>query len=167
MISFLEVREWYCWHFPELRDLVPDGIAFCRCASLIGDRSTLVTGDERFVQNRKEELEDILGMYFFFWNLFEFFWIFYQLLIYCLAFYYVLNQGEMKKRVPKLSKQPRWANLPTVLPHSTILAHTDSDVNINWKVSMGMDASPIDMLNVVTFTDRMVKLADYRRQLYS
>lgn len=28
---------------------------------------------------------------------------------------------------------------------------------------MGMDASPLDMLNVVTFTERMVKLAEYRR----
>ncbi len=71
VISFLEVREWYCWHFPELRDLVPDGVSFCRCASLIGDRATLFIGDEHFVQNRKHELEDILGTYFF-WNWFEF-----------------------------------------------------------------------------------------------
>ncbi len=41
--------------------MVPDGIAFCRCASLIGDRATLVNGDEGFVQRKKEELEDILG----------------------------------------------------------------------------------------------------------
>jgi hypothetical protein len=31
------------------------------------------------------------------------------------------------------------------------------------KVSMGMDASPLDMSNVVTFTERMVKLAEYRK----
>ncbi len=50
--------------------------------------------------------------------------------------------------------------------YSSPRQHGD-DVNVNRKVSMGMDASPIDMLNVVAFTDRMVKLANYRRQLYS
>eukprot|EP01084_Bolivina_argentea_P137893 242861_1 len=105
----MRVREWYCWHFPELRDLVPDGVSFCRCASLIGDRATLFTGDEHFVQNRKHELEDILG-----------------------------GDEEKSAEIIKAAK-----------------------------VSMGMDSSPIDMLNVVSFTDRMVKLANYRRQLYS
>lgn len=33
--------------------------------------------------------------------------------------------------------------------------------------SMGMDASPVDMSNIVTFCDRMVKLAEYRRDLYA
>lgn len=33
--------------------------------------------------------------------------------------------------------------------------------------SMGMDASPVDMSNIVTFSERMVKLAEYRRDLYA
>lgn len=33
--------------------------------------------------------------------------------------------------------------------------------------SMGMDASPVDMTNIVTFSERMVKLAEYRRDLYA
>lgn len=33
------------------------------------------------------------------------------------------------------------------------------------RTSMGMDASPVDMSNIVTFCDRMVKLAEYRRDL--
>lgn len=33
--------------------------------------------------------------------------------------------------------------------------------------SMGMDASPVDMANIVTFCERMVKLAEYRRDLYA
>lgn len=33
--------------------------------------------------------------------------------------------------------------------------------------SMGMDASPVDMTNIVTFCERMVKLAEYRRDLYA
>lgn len=35
------------------------------------------------------------------------------------------------------------------------------------RTSMGMDASPVDMSNVVTFCERMVKLAEYRRDLYA
>lgn len=30
---------------------------------------------------------------------------------------------------------------------------------------MGMDCSEIDMINIVAFTTRMVKLAEYRKQL--
>ena len=33
------------------------------------------------------------------------------------------------------------------------------------KTSMGMDCSDIDMMNIVNFTSRMVKLAEYRKQL--
>lgn len=35
------------------------------------------------------------------------------------------------------------------------------------RTSMGMDASPVDMSNIVSFCDRMVKLAEYRRDLYA
>lgn len=30
----------YCWHFPELRDLVKDNYVFARCAAYIQDRTT-------------------------------------------------------------------------------------------------------------------------------
>ncbi len=33
------------------------------------------------------------------------------------------------------------------------------------KTSMGMECSPIDMINVINFTQRMVRLAEYRKQL--
>ena len=35
------------------------------------------------------------------------------------------------------------------------------------KTSMGMDISEPDLLNVTTFTERMISLATYRKQLYS
>lgn len=35
------------------------------------------------------------------------------------------------------------------------------------RTSMGMDASPVDMSNIVVFCERMVKLAEYRRDLYA
>lgn len=35
----MRVREWYCWHFPELRELVKDNYMFARCAAYIKVRS--------------------------------------------------------------------------------------------------------------------------------
>jgi hypothetical protein len=32
---------------------------------------------------------------------------------------------------------------------------------------MGMDCSEVDMINIVSFTTRMVKLAEYRKQLHA
>jgi RNA processing factor Prp31 len=37
----MRVREWYCWHFPELRELVKDNYVFARCAAYIQDRTQL------------------------------------------------------------------------------------------------------------------------------
>jgi len=37
----MRIREWYCYHFPELREIVKDNYLFARCAAFIQDRSTL------------------------------------------------------------------------------------------------------------------------------
>lgn len=31
----MRVREWYSWHFPELKDLVKDNFLFAQCAAFI------------------------------------------------------------------------------------------------------------------------------------
>lgn len=31
----MRIREWYSWHFPELKDLVKDNYMFARCAAFI------------------------------------------------------------------------------------------------------------------------------------
>lgn len=31
----MRVKEWYCWHFPELKDIVSDNFLFARCAAYI------------------------------------------------------------------------------------------------------------------------------------
>lgn len=31
----MRVREWYSWHFPELKDIVKDNFLFAKCASYI------------------------------------------------------------------------------------------------------------------------------------
>lgn len=39
----MRVREWYSWHFPELKNLVKDNVQYARVAAFIGDRNTLNT----------------------------------------------------------------------------------------------------------------------------
>lgn len=97
----MRVREWYCWHFPELRDLVKDNYVFARCASYIQDRASLT----------EEKLEGLTEITF---------------------------DEELSQ---------------------SILAAA--------KTSMGMDTSAFDMGNIVAFTTRMVKLAEYRKQLHA
>ncbi len=97
----MRVKEWYCWHFPELREVVTDNFLFARCASFIKDKS-------RLTDEHVEGLVEILG------------------------------DEDLAKRVVKAARS-----------------------------SMGMDTSEQDMLNIIIFTDRMISLALYRKQLYA
>ena len=97
----MRVREWYCWHFPELKDLVRDNYVFAKCAALIGDRASL---DEA----KQAQLVEKVG-----------------------------NDELLAAQIVKASQH-----------------------------SMGMDCSPVDMVNIMAFTERMVKLAEYRVQLH-
>jgi len=38
----MRVREWYSWHFPELKDVVKDNIMFARAAAVIQDKNSLI-----------------------------------------------------------------------------------------------------------------------------
>lgn len=98
----MRVREWYSWHFPELKDIVKDNFIFAQCAAFIKDKASMteethltglteLTGDETIAQA-------------------------------------ILKAG---------------------------------------KSSMGMDTSDSDMNNIIIFTERMISLALYRKQLYS
>lgn len=97
----MRVREWYCWHFPELREIVSDNFLFARCASFVKDKSRLTD-------------EDVPGLV------------------------EILGEEDLARRVVKAAKS-----------------------------SMGMDTSEADMQNIIVFTDRMISLALYRKQLYS
>lgn len=97
----MRVREWYSWHFPELKEIVPDNFQFARCASFIKDKSRLTE-------------EHILGLV------------------------EIVGDEEIAKRIIKAAKS-----------------------------SMGMDTVENDMLNIIIFTDRMISLALYRKQLYA
>ena len=64
----MRVREWYSWHFPELRDIVKDNIMFARAAAFIQDKSTLVKSakagddDEEDDTNGKKAEDKVPGL---------------------------------------------------------------------------------------------------------
>lgn len=95
----MRVREWYSWHFPELKDVVKDNYMFARCAALIQDKATLN-------EEKLEQLAQIVG------------------------------DEDVAKAVLKAAK-----------------------------ASMGFDISEQDLFNVVMFTERMISLAEYRKQV--
>jgi len=97
----MRVKEWYSWHFPELKQVVTDNFIFARCASYIKDKSKL----------SEEQLPGLVE---------------------------IVGEEEIAQRVLKAARS-----------------------------SMGMDTSEQDMFNIVIFTDRMISLALYRKQLYS
>lgn len=97
----MRVREWYSWHFPELKQIVTDNFMFARCASYIKDKSKLT-------EEMLPGLTEITG------------------------------EEDVSQKILKAAR-----------------------------ASMGMDTSEQDMLNIIIFTDRMIALALYRKQLYS
>lgn len=96
----MRVKEWYSWHFPEMKDIVKDNYMFARAAAYIQDKSTLS-------EEKLEGLTEIVG------------------------------DEDVAKAVLKAAK-----------------------------ASMGFDISEQDLFNVVMFTERMISLAEYRKQLY-
>lgn len=103
----MRVREWYSWHFPELRDIVKDNIMFARAAAYIQDKSSLFGSIEE-----NEEAEKTAGLV------------------------EIVGDEDTAKAVVTAAK-----------------------------TSMGMDCSAVDMVNIVNFTQRMVKLAEFRKNL--
>ena len=97
----MRVKEWYGWHFPELKSIVKDNYIYAQCAAYIQDKSTLT-------DDKLKGLEEIIG-----------------------------DEAEAAA-VMKAAK-----------------------------ASMGFDTSDMDMMNIVFFTERMVSLATYRKELYS
>ena len=97
----MRVREWYSWHFPELKDIVKDNLLFAQCAAYIKDKSQL----------SEESLEGLTA---------------------------VTGDEAVSAAILKASRS-----------------------------SMGMDVSVPDMLNISMFTDRMVSLALYRKDLFA
>ena len=113
----MRVREWYSWHFPELKDIVKDNIMFARSAAFIQNKNSLFTASSNKDDDDDEEMED--------------------------------------------SKEDKMPGLIEVCGDE----ETAKAVVAAARTSMGMDCSSVDMINIVNFTERMVKLAEYRRKL--
>lgn len=108
----MRVREWYSWHFPELKDLVKDNYMFARCAAFIQDKKTL------FHSSDEEDAE-------------------------------MDGDSDKTAGLTEIVGDEEMAN--------SIIAAA--------KTSMGMECSAVDMINIINFTQRMVKLAEFRKQL--
>jgi len=114
----MRIKEWYSWHFPELKDIVKDNYMFARCAAFVQDKKTLFPST---VDNDDEE-EDAAA---------------------------ATDETDKLPGLIEIVGDPEMAN--------TICAAA--------KTSMGMDCSPVDMINIINFTQRMVKLAEFKKQL--
>merc|ERR1712232_1237280 len=123
----MRVREWYSWHFPELKNIVKDNYTFARCASFIQDKRNLFspmststsgngyTNTESDIELGRENASDD-------------------------------NNAYIKNKLRDLVE---------------ICGDEDmaNDIVVAAKTSMGMDCSTVDMLNIINFTQRMVRLA--------
>lgn len=52
----MRIREWYSWHFPELKDIVSDNILFARCATIIQNKTSIVDDSKK-----QQELLQVVG----------------------------------------------------------------------------------------------------------
>jgi nucleolar protein 56 len=119
----MRVREWYSWHFPELKDLVKDNYMYARCAAFIQDKRTLCpSGEAKAGESTSEGGED---------------------------------SGD--------SPEDKLSGLVEIIGDEEVA----NAVVAAARTSMGMDCSVVDMVNIVNFTQRMVKLAEFRKQLSS
>lgn len=108
----MRVREWYSWHFPELKDLVKDNYMFARCAAFIQNKKSLFSTGKDGLIDDDMEVDKMPGLL------------------------EIIGDEDIANSVVAAAK-----------------------------TSMGMDCSIIDMINIINFTQRMIKLAEYRKQL--
>lgn len=121
----MRVREWYSWHFPELKDLVKDNYMFARSAAYIQDKKSLFPATKKASDDDDDEDDDDMED---------------------------ANGGNGEDKLSGLIEIVGDAEVA-----NSIIAAA--------KTSMGMDCSAVDMINIINFTQRMVKLAEFRKQL--
>ena len=116
----MRIREWYSWHFPELKELVKDNYMFARCAALIQNKSSLFAKED---EDAEIDAIPVLGG--------------------------TLTAAEKMEKLKEITGDDDVAN--------AVLSAA--------KTSMGVECTAVDMLNIVNFTQRMIKLAEYRKNL--
>ena len=55
------MKEWYCWHFPELPKIVSDNVLFARVAAYVGNRNTLRVDDDKVAKLEEVVLDKELA----------------------------------------------------------------------------------------------------------
>jgi nucleolar protein 56 len=121
----MRIREWYSWHFPELKDIVKDNIAFARTAAFVQNKATLFTSSS----SSHDPTEDDTPM-----------------------------NGDHDEHNSDSDKLMALSEIVGDIDTATLIVTAA-------KTSMGMECSSIDMLNIINFTQRMIKMAEYRKQL--
>jgi nucleolar protein 56 len=130
----MRVREWYSWHFPELKDIVKDNYMFARCAAYIQNKSSLFKSASSTAGEEEEEGEEDPKK---------------QLLL--------QRNGDG----PTITTNNKLDGLQEIVGDANLV----ESIVAAAKTSMGMDCSAIDMVNIVNFTQRMIKMAEFRKQL--
>ena len=120
----MRIREWYSWHFPELKEIVKDNIIFARTAAFIQDKSSLFTSSSS--SSTTAVTLPMNGDH--------------------------SSEGNMEEKLKQLGDIVGDIDTASLIVSAA-------------KTSMGMDCSPIDMINIINFTQRMIKMAEYRKQL--
>jgi len=118
----MRVREWYSWHFPELKELVKDNYMFARCAAFIQDKKSLFHAYSEGGDGDDD------------------------------------GNGE---DVNMTEYQDKFVGLVEIVGDEELA----KSIVAAAKTSMGMECSAVDMVNIINFTQRMVKLAEFRKQL--
>jgi len=117
----MRVKEWYGWHFPELKAIVKDNYMYARCAAFIQDKESLFKSNVTREKDDDDDDDDDMAE----------------------------DQVDKLPGLVEIVGDEEIAN--------TICAAA--------KTSMGMECSPVDMVNIINFTQRMVKLAEFKKQL--
>lgn len=167
-------REWYGYHFPELVKVVPDNFTYCRLAQLIGNRKELseeslerleeVVMDAGKAQAILDASRSSMGQNHT-----------------CLVFGtmkrpFLAHPGPSSSSVPNTGGQSsslinlRWRKHP--LAADPVGRNNPLPVTARQVVTLcpalcptGMDISPIDLINIERFSNRVVSLAEYRLEL--
>jgi len=106
----MRIREWYSWHFPELKDLVKDMYMYARCTAYIQNKKVLSPLSNNDMETDKEDkLPGLIE---------------------------IVQDKELAEAIVQAARK-----------------------------SMGMDCNEIDMLNIVNFSQRFIRLAEYKKKL--
>jgi nucleolar protein 56 len=132
----MRIREWYSYHFPELKAIANDNIVFARLACAIGDKATLLTLPSPFTEESVSQ--ESKGM----------------------------EENSDDEDGEDSGDASATGNLGAVLLEicNNNVSMVDSLIRAG-KSSMGYEISELDMENIVSFSAKLVNFARMRLSL--